>query len=938
MLGEGHRLATSIPATRISRPRNVSWESLRKRRLAHALILGALCLANSAFSALGSERPSKIAFRIEALSKEPYYGGMSAAVVEIAADVRQQISHRRGAALPECDPLNPWQGLVVVTGVGSTQPQDAPPTDPELSELKALLDRDQPFVRDAAAFIIGEIGPAASALAPDLSGDDLDRPIWFGHALGRITCERFSLSQSLDLVPAPMRSSLIGHARAPSSLEDQVHLIARLLKMPNLYWPDEYFSSAVAPDAGRDPDESQRIKPEWIQTIADRLIDASTPMRLQLDLASLMNRFGRAALPAAETMWDLAQRSEEDLAYRLALAVIKSGDDRAIDAVALLLTRLDASVDVVPDQLCEQTRAAELIAPLLRERLSGDNWRETTYAVEKLACIDPIGSAGALRGALDHPSWDVQKTAVGALAKSERVDARTTEALRRIGREHWSGLVRREAEKVLIRGAPEAESDELMLSFPCFHRCLTDHLRRCGDEDGIVDGIYISPSMGELDIEWERARRIPRPDGFPIDVPEDSRPGYGTSTYLRVEDGWLYATDLWHYDGEIAFVDDNGKKSPVADWGEDAVAIIETPHFGRVMLGRALFTAGDVGILAPLRRTAEGWRMTPRVGLPSPPWGWAFASDGTLLVADPYEAVAVMKDGRIEALDCPTRAPTDPPRSLLALARSAPRHPSARNQRLLADDLAVRESLFVEQLKRIEQIKRNPASAEVWERPDLLEGWLQQAVDDLFQSYLAAGRAESGIERISQLPDELVEIRPSRLFHLRAAAGHTHLAKTQLERTSTPDDPRVQRIHAAIALGEGRAGDARTALAHIRPSEADVGPDPYVDLLRQLASRGRAGSNVVPEIEAKWPAPIHAYLSGSIDEKALVLASHRRDGRPDREKLCEALFYNGLKLSLDGKPGLARRHFQAVVDLDVEHFFEHAVAAVLLDPARERPH
>src|SRR5690606_27553034 len=120
-------------------------------------------------------------------------------------------------------------------------------------------------------------------------------------------------------------------------------------------------------------------------------------------------------------------------------------------------------------------------------------------------------------------------------------------------------------------------------------------------------------------IEWERARRVRWPDHFPLIVPEDSRPEYGTSTYLRVEGGWLYGTDRWHYDGTIAFVDDQGHESPIGQWGDDAVAILNSPDFGLTLLGSSLFSVGEAGLLASLELDAGGWKVIPRVALPSPP-------------------------------------------------------------------------------------------------------------------------------------------------------------------------------------------------------------------------------------------------------------------------------------------------------------------------------
>lgn len=912
--------------------------TLGSSKLRWLLLLGVMGVGAGSFDGIGSAHSSSISARIEALPEEAYVGGMPSAVAEIAAEIRDQMQGRTGAELPACELPDSLQGAVVATSIGLTPPSSAVQPDPALRELQVLLASERRFVRDAGAFLIGEIGPAARPLEPDLSGDDVGRSVWFSHALGRISCQRYSLGTSLDLIPAAVTTRVLGDPSTGHSLRSSVQLIAALVSYPDLIWPDEFFSSAIEQqDIEREHVMEQPIEAAWIHTIADRMIDESAPMRLRLDLASLMHLLGHAAWPAAEKMWDLTQHADEELAARVALALVHTGSDRAVDAAAILLTRFDAAVFVLPDELCEMERATVVLQPLLRAWLVGDDWKDAMEAVEKLGCMDPIGSADVLRSALEHPSWEVQLAAIGALAESAGTDPDSREALAAIQRDHWSGLLRQEVENILNPRPPVENDPGAMdtISLRCFHRCLNDHLRRCGDDHGIVDGLYVSPTMGELDIEWERARRVPRPDGFPVAVKEDSRPHYGTSTYLRVEDGWLYATDRWHYDGEVSFVDDHGEKVSIGGWGEDAAAIIETPHFGRVLLGRSLFRVGYAGLLASLERGPDGWRMQPRVALPSPPWGWAFAPNGTLLVADPYEAVAVLADGRIESLACPARPPSHPVRSLLAVAKRAPTSPSERKHRELVDAVAVRESELAAKRNRLAELTENPGKGEQWERPDLLRAWLQNDLRDLVETYLIAGRAEAGLAMIAELPDDLVDIGPGQRIQLYAATGRLREARAELAAAANSDDKSALKMQTALALAERRPEDARAALRRIESlhSQNSVGnqaADPFLEILQRLADTESSNSGWSLTGDDEWPGPIHAYLAGTITEKDLAMASHRRDGQVDREKLCEALFYNGLKLALEGKPRAARAHFRAVTDLSVEHYLEHSVAAVLL--------
>ena len=67
-----------------------------------------------------------------------------------------------------------------------------------------------------------------------------------------------------------------------------------------------------------------------------------------------------------------------------------------------------------------------------------------------------------------------------------------------------------------------------------------------GKEPG--DGAYRLPWLGSFDVRWNEARVHDLPPGFPIALEEmRSREGYGSNTFLRMHDGWLYSTDHWYY-------------------------------------------------------------------------------------------------------------------------------------------------------------------------------------------------------------------------------------------------------------------------------------------------------------------------------------------------------------------------------------------------------
>jgi RNA 3''-terminal phosphate cyclase len=753
-----------------------------------------------------------------------------------------------------------------------------------------------------------------------------------GHVAAR------ELSVVRDCFPVSPEEShirVLGHDTGPGNVLSLWVQHEAVTELVTTYGERRVSAEAVAELREKDGSLEQ-IKPGSVLAIVERVMDESAPQALRGDLLELLNSLDKAAGPASEQLWELANRPNDKLSLPAAQVVMRVGSAHALDAAVLLLERSDIELSMLPQSLCSTPNAAVLLGPPAKKRLSGINWSEAGEAAKWLGCLDPIGNAALLRAHLNHPSWETQIAVIAALAPSAQSDSNTQKELRKVQRMHWSGLVRQRAGESLHPRQPEGNAaDEIQtITFNCFHRCLTDHLRRCGDEHGIVDGLYVSPSMGELSVEWERARRVPTPAGFPVEVPEDGRPEYGTSTYLRVENGWLYGTDRWHYDGVVGFVDDQGRESALGEWGEDVVAFVDTPHFGTVMLGSSIFTVGDAGLLAQIKRTGDEISLLPRLTLPSPPWGWAFAPNGTLLVADPYEAVAVLEDGSIESLACPVRTSTPQPRSLLAMAKAAPRALGERAQRDLDDALRLHASAFAAEKARAQQLDLDPGHRQAAETPKNVKGWLDHALDQWLYAFLEAGRADEALRVLESIASDVATATPGRRFQVYAAAGQHERARAQFEPTSDTKDGPALKMQAMLALAEGRAADAKAALGRIveLAEKSPVRPDddPYLPLLHGLIANDWPKTDLSSDDASTWPGPIVEYLAGRSTEKALVRASHTRDGRADREKVCEALFFNGLKLTSEGKSRRAREQFRAAAELQVQHFHEHAVAMTVL--------
>lgn len=334
---------------------------------------------------------------LQSLPDAFYIGGMPSKAGQIAAWARLELQTWRGEALPTCEAPDPRQGSVVATGVGVDSPESTSPASPLLSELQGLLRHERRVVRDAAADVIGEIGPAAATLEPDLSGSDIHRSPWFTHALGRISCQSFAMNGDVAFIPAEARFKLTGTDETSPSLGLKVRLLALLLDDKQLHWPDGFFSSLIDPWELREKDGSlEQIKPGSVLAIVERVMDESAPQALRGDLLELLNSLDKAAGPASEQLWELANRPNDKLSLPAAQVVMRVGSAHALDAAVLLLERSDIELSMLPQSLCSTPNAAVLLGPPAKKRLSGINWSEAGEAAKWLGCLDPIGNAALL--------------------------------------------------------------------------------------------------------------------------------------------------------------------------------------------------------------------------------------------------------------------------------------------------------------------------------------------------------------------------------------------------------------------------------------------------------------------------------------------------------------------------------------------------------------
>lgn len=594
--------------------------------------------------------------RLEALPDAAYIGGMGPDMQAIAADARQLAMKELGRQPKACSRFDPMRGTLVAE---EETPRHAKPATLGVVRMFAgFLDSPRRVVSDTAAYALGEIGPdARAAFEGRTFASDTWTP-WQAHAGSRVRCDLLSLGDAQRVLPPAVATAWLGARVAPAqrTTVEQATLVAeRALRDPDLVWPDGLFADWLG-DERVEP--SDTVAPAAMRALGDVVADRRRTTRLREDVAYLLQSWGSQAAPAAAGLRIAMTDPDERLAYSAATALLKVGGEMGIEAAQWLLAH-DASLDYFFRDLCGLGPASAVrLTPRYADALLSPNWKEAESAAELLACVGAHDAVDPLLVALDRPVWRIQAAAAGALYTlgAQRSDVRAR--LDVLAATHWSGVVREAAAGAARTRAGNAEGGLDAIMFNCFHRCRVDHGNpSCAGED-ISDGVYAIEDGKPFRVRWNRVRRHPLPDGFPISLKQDSREDYGSSTFLRVPGGWLYGTDRWHYDGELAFVSDAGVRTALPAFGSEPAALVEIPGFGRIALGRGLFFADDAGVLSTLDQDDKGnWRVDPRIALPTVPHAWAVAPEGQLLVADPDNAVAVWPTGRIANLQCPRQTP-----------------------------------------------------------------------------------------------------------------------------------------------------------------------------------------------------------------------------------------------------------------------------------------
>jgi lipoprotein NlpI len=150
-------------------------------------------------------------------------------------------------------------------------------------------------------------------------------------------------------------------------------------------------------------------------------------------------------------------------------------------------------------------------------------------------------------------------------------------------------------------------------------------------------------------------------------------------------------------------------------------------------------------------------------------------------------------------------------------------------------------------------------------------------------------------------------------------------------------DPLLAQAYNSRGFARFFIGQFKEAVPDFSMS-ADLRPEDIYANLWNFIVQSRSGIDGVPglvrnatnfEME-QWPGPIVAMYLGHLSQQEVIKAAVDLDPKKQREKQCEAYFYAGEQLLIQGKKNEAIKMFRAAVATNVTKFVEHEAAKVEL--------
>jgi lipoprotein NlpI len=155
---------------------------------------------------------------------------------------------------------------------------------------------------------------------------------------------------------------------------------------------------------------------------------------------------------------------------------------------------------------------------------------------------------------------------------------------------------------------------------------------------------------------------------------------------------------------------------------------------------------------------------------------------------------------------------------------------------------------------------------------------------------------------------------------------------------ATEGDPTLHEAHRYLGFTRFFLGDFENAQEDFADT-LDLKRDDIFAMVWLYIARSRTGKTDAREVLGKvtkevdsevWPGPIVAMYLGRFTPQELVKMANDTDPKKRREKQCEANFYAGQQLLIEGKKAEAAKMFKAAVATNVTKFVEHEAARIEL--------
>lgn len=588
--------------------------------------------------------------RLRQQSSADFMGGLSREELALAQAFADH-AFRTGVRREICENKERIWG-VISSGDASTV-SGRSDENPVLDALEQVVRSGNRKQRAVALVAIARIGPGAGFSVEFLQG----RGPWSRDALTAVSCERWTPPDVVDM-----------WGDEPSSREAAVDRMIDQMLNKNLMYPVGVFGHSLSNRGYGDVltlEQARRLLPLLMdEGYADSIRAEAIDFVAEL-AGGRTKRDGEKwttlkPLRGHETIFEgpllnLYESETPELAGSAGFALVRMRSKHGADVLADSIESRNGERWRWPGlfQDCEAFAHSQRLGRLLVGLVSSPVETTRIAAIQTIGCLHFRDGVPALLDALEQPFWSQQEAVVKTLAQFNELPRQAMSALEEIAKNHWSSIVREAADEALVALRGLRTRDELEEIRWGFHRQAVRHgLPVChGETPG--DGLYAFAGAKPFAVKWNVAKVHDIPEGFPIKLDEmRSRKGYGTNTFLRQSGGWLYSTDLWHYDGVFGFVTEDGKVQKFGPESAHAAFIIET-QFGITALGDDVFGSGDGGVLAVLERDEAGkWTWQTMLEMPSEAFAYAFAPDGTLLVRDPFGAVAITRESEILPLNC----------------------------------------------------------------------------------------------------------------------------------------------------------------------------------------------------------------------------------------------------------------------------------------------